>query len=144
MLRLDATRLPTPRADGDREALRILLGARHDLTTAGTTQTNRPRALLLGGDDADRASARAPLTEHALTALIRHRPARESTREQTVRRTEDRRLAIALREARRQLKENLTQLQILADDLAPGPTGRHGIGPVCATQAIVSFSHPGR
>ena len=27
-LRLDADRLPTPRADGDREALRILLGAR--------------------------------------------------------------------------------------------------------------------
>lgn len=39
---LDATRLPTPRADGDREAPRILLGARHDLTTAGTTQTNHP------------------------------------------------------------------------------------------------------
>ena len=31
-LRLDADRLPTPRADGDREALRILLGARHELT----------------------------------------------------------------------------------------------------------------
>jgi len=30
-LRLDAGRLPTPRADGDREALRILLGAREEL-----------------------------------------------------------------------------------------------------------------
>lgn len=29
-LRLDTDRLPEPRADGDREALRILLGARHD------------------------------------------------------------------------------------------------------------------
>ena len=35
-LRLDADRLPTPRADGDREALRILLGARQELTTAST------------------------------------------------------------------------------------------------------------
>jgi transposase len=35
-LRLDADRLPTPRADGDREALRILLGARRELTTAKT------------------------------------------------------------------------------------------------------------
>ena len=47
-LRLDADRLPTPRADGDREALRILLGARHELTTTSTGQTNRLRALLLG------------------------------------------------------------------------------------------------
>jgi len=60
-LRCDAGRLPTPRADGDREALRILLSARHDLTTAHTAQTNRLRALLLGGDDADRQIARAAL-----------------------------------------------------------------------------------
>ena len=44
-LRLDADRLPTPRADGDRDALRLLLGARHDLTMASTAQTNRLRAL---------------------------------------------------------------------------------------------------
>jgi transposase len=35
-LHLDADRLPTPRADGDREALRILLRARRELTTAKT------------------------------------------------------------------------------------------------------------
>jgi Transposase len=57
-LRLDADRLPSPRADGDREALRILLGARQELTTASTAQTNRLRALLLGGDDTDRTFAR--------------------------------------------------------------------------------------
>jgi transposase len=48
-LRLDADRLPVPRADGDREALRILLGTRHELTVVNTAQTNRLRALLLGG-----------------------------------------------------------------------------------------------
>jgi hypothetical protein len=32
-LRLETTRLPTPRADGDREAIRMLLSARHELTT---------------------------------------------------------------------------------------------------------------
>jgi transposase len=40
-LRLQADRLPTPRADGDREALRILLGARRELTTVRTRQINR-------------------------------------------------------------------------------------------------------
>ena len=67
-LRLDADRLPTPRADGDREALRILLSARQELTTASTAQTNRLRALLLGGDDTDRELARGALTETRLAA----------------------------------------------------------------------------
>ena len=62
-LRLDADRLPTPRADGDREALRILLGARQELTTTSTAQTNRLRALLLTGDDTDRDLARGTLTD---------------------------------------------------------------------------------
>ena len=58
-LRLDADRLPTPRADGDREALRILLGARQELTITSTAQTNRLRALLLRrDDDTDRQLAR--------------------------------------------------------------------------------------
>jgi transposase len=63
-LRLDADRLPTPRADGDREALRILLGARRELTTAKPRTINRLRALLLTGSDADQRcpAARWPLT----------------------------------------------------------------------------------
>src|SRR5215212_2245617 len=68
-LRLDADRLPTPRADGDREALRILLSARQELTTASTAQTNRLPALRLGGDDTDRQLARAALTETRLAGL---------------------------------------------------------------------------
>src|SRR5512133_3989481 len=70
-LRLDADRLPIPRTDGDREALRILLGARGELTTASTAQTNRLRALLLGGDDTDRTLARGTLTESRLAGLAR-------------------------------------------------------------------------
>jgi transposase len=83
-LRLDADRLPTPRADGDREALRILLSARQELTTANTAQTNRLRALLLGGDDTDRQLARAALTDTRLASLSRRRPPREASREQAI------------------------------------------------------------
>lgn len=36
VLRLDSERLPTPRADGHREALRILLGARREMTGTRT------------------------------------------------------------------------------------------------------------
>jgi len=143
-LRLDADRLPTPRADGDREALRILLGARQELTTASTAQTNRLRALLLGGDDTDRTVARGALTEARLASLARRRPPREASREQAVRHAEIRRLALALREAARALKANRAQLQTIVNDVVPRLIERPGIGPVSAAQAIVSFSHPGR
>ncbi len=96
-LRLDADRLPLPRADGDREALRILLGARHELTVATTAQTNRLRALLLGGEDTDRDLARATLTDSVLLALARRREPRQASREQAVRHGEIRRLALAVR-----------------------------------------------
>src|SRR6476620_1878956 len=100
-LRLDAERLPTPRADGDREALRILLGARHELTEVTTAQINRLRALLLGGDDTDRTLARGALTITRLAGLARRRLPREASRELAIRHAEIRRLALALREAAR-------------------------------------------
>ena len=143
-LRLDADRLPTSRADGDREALRILLTARQELTTSSTAQTNRLRALLLAGDDTDRQLARGRLCEATLSGLARRRPPREASREQAVRHAEIRRLTLALREAARQLKANRAQLQTIVNDLVPGLTDRRGIGPVSAAQAIVAFSHPGR
>jgi transposase len=143
-LRLDADRLPIPRADGDREALRVLLTARDELTTTSTGQTNRLRALLLAGDDTDRHLARRRLTDTVLTSLTRRRPPREATRAHAVRQAEIRRLALALRDARRELTANRAQLQRIVDELAPGLTDWRGIGPVSAAQAIVSFSHPGR
>ena len=144
-LRLDTNQLPIPRADGDREALRILLGARHDLTVTSTAQINRLRALLRDAhDDTDRQLARAALTDATLTRLARRRLPRDASREQAIRHAEIRRLALAIHDARRALKANRAQLQSIVDDLAPGLTDRPGIGPVTAAQAIVAFSHPGR
>jgi transposase len=144
-LRLDTSQLPIPRADGDREALRILLGARHELTVTSTAQTNRLRALLRDAhDDTDRQLARAALTDATLTRLARRRLPRDASREQAIRHAEIRRLALAIHDARRALKANRVQLQSIVDDLAAGLTQRPGIGPVTAAQAIVAFSHPGR
>jgi transposase len=84
-LRLDADRLPVPRADGDREALRILLGTRHELSMVTTAQTNRLRALLLGGGDTERDLARATLTDPVLGAMARRREPPQASREQAVR-----------------------------------------------------------
>jgi transposase len=105
LARCDTDRLPTPRADGDREALRILLIAREELTTAATAATNRLRALLLAGDDRDRAAARGRLPLATLTSIRRRRPA-DLDRAGQVRHEELRRLAGDLTERRRRLKAN--------------------------------------
>jgi transposase len=143
-LRLDTGRIAVPRADGDREALRILLVARQEITVACTAQASRLRALLLAGDDADRRAARKALTGTVLAVLAGRELPAQASREHAVRQAEIARLALALSQARRQLKDNRAQLLAIAEDLAPGLTSRYGVGPVSAAQAIVSFSHPGR
>jgi transposase len=141
-LGLDADKLPTPRADGDREALRILLCARQELTTTATGQTNRLRALLRDGDDTDRRLARARLTDTVLATLARRRLPPDASRQQAVRHSEIRRPA--LRQAARALSTNRAELAGIVHDLAPGLLDQPGIGPVSAAQVIVSFSHAGR
>ena len=143
-LQLDAGKLPTPRADGDREALRILLCARQELTTTATAQTNRLRALLRDGDDQDRDLARARLTDAVLAGLARRRqpatpaaPWRCATARSAVSRWR-------CETPSRALKANRAELDAIVGELAPGLTSRPGIGPVSAAQAIVSFSHAGR
>ena len=113
-LRLNTSQLPIPRADGDREALRILLGARHELTVTSTAQINRLRALLRDAhDDTDRQLARAALTDATLTRLARRRLPRDASREQAIRHAEIRRLALAIHDARQALKSNRAQLQAI-------------------------------
>jgi transposase len=143
-LRLDAARLPVPRADGDREALRILLVARQEISVACTAQAGRLRALLLAGDDDGRRAARTALSGNALAALASRELPVHASREQAVRQAEIRRLALALSQARTQLTDNRAQLLAIVEDIAPGLTSRFGVGPVSAAQAIVSFSRPGR
>jgi transposase len=143
-LRQDTDKLPTPRADGPREALRILLAARQEMVTASTAQTNRLRALLLSGDDRDRAASRSAFTDAALSTLARRRLPADADRLHAVRHSEIRRLALAVREASKALKANRRELHELVEQLVPGLTARPGIGPVSAAQVVVSFSHVGR
>lgn len=61
-----------------------------------------------------------------------------------VRRSETRRLAIAIEQAGQELKANRQLLVQLVTVFAPNLMDKFGVGPVSAAQAIVSWSHPGR
>lgn len=140
----DVDRLPTPRADGDREALRILLVARERLSTEATAATNQLRALLLTGDDHDRDLARGRLPLATLTAITRRRSPAGASRLEVIRHQELRRLATHLREHRGELKANTTTITEIVTDLAPALLDLTGVGPVSAATAILAYSHPGR
>lgn len=121
-----------------------MLCARQELTTTTTGQVNRLRALLRDGNDTDRQLARGRLPDATLAGLARRHLPPHASREQAVRHGEIRRLAVAIREANQVLKANRDKLATIVNDLVPGLLERPGVGPVSATQAIVSFSHPGR
>ena len=144
VLRREVDTLSTPRADGAREGLRILLGARRSLVTTQTGHINQLRALLLGGDDADRALARGRLPASRLAGIARRRGTQRDGLEQVIRRRECRRLALAIISSRAELAENKAQLAELVDTMAPGLLELPGVGPVSAAQVIASWSHPGR
>ena len=144
VLRIDTDRLSAPRADGNREALRILVSARSEIASTKTRQVCRLKALLLAGDDPDRELARGALTLDRLQAIARRRGKPDDTVAAAVRRAEARRLAIAIRNAEHELTANHKQLATLVDAFAPGLLARHGVGPVTGAQAILAWSHPGR
>jgi transposase len=144
LLQTPAERLSLPRADGDREALRILLGARREITTTKTRQINRLRALLLAGDDTDRELARGTMTETRLATISRRRAKAGDGVEQEVRRMEVRRLAAAIRQAVEELQANRARLSALVTAASPQLMQRTGVGPVSAAQTLVSWSHHGR
>ena len=75
--RLDAGRLPVPRAGGDREALRILLVARQEITVARTAQAARLRAPM--GDQSEGLMITRALTQgdgNCLRQVSRRGPGR--------------------------------------------------------------------
>lgn len=143
-LATDLDQLAAPRADGDREALRILLAARTDLTGAATAATNRVKDLLRAGDDTDRDTARSPLSQATLTHLTRRRPRHGETRVEATRRTEITRLTRHLLNLGRDLATNKATLTEIVTDLADGLLDLTGVGPVTAATALAAYSHPGR
>ncbi|MEJ7630164.1 MAG: IS110 family transposase [Nocardioidaceae bacterium] len=145
VLAMDPDALPTPRADGDREALRILLVARRALADECKKANARLRALLLTGTDTDRALLRGPrLSKTTLTGLTRRRGSKGEDRATTTRRREITRLANQQLRLLEELRANNRDLATITDEIAPGLTSEHGVGPVSAAQLIVSYSHRGR
>lgn len=144
VLRMDIAKLPQPRADGDREALRILLISRAEQSRTRTAQGNQLHALLLTGSDTDRKFGKGKFSKTRLQQLRDRTLPADAGVEQTVRHHEAVRLATVLLAADASLTSNERALHDLVKTLDPTLLDRHGVGPISAAQALVSFSHLGR
>jgi transposase len=144
LLRMDISALPQPRADGDREALRILLISRNGQVLTRTRQANQLHALLLTGDDSDRALNKGTFSTTRLVQIAHRTLPPNPELEQTIRLQEATRLAQALLQADQDIAANEAQLRKIVKAMRPDLLALHGVGPISAAQALVTFSHAGR
>ena len=133
-----------PRTDGPREALRILLAARAQTTTARTAAVNMLKALILGAPDHLRQALRGLSTprQTAHCATLQAHPSQPVADQ--VLHAELRRLASHIRTWDRELRANQAQLHHLVTQVMPVLLDQPGVGPMSAAQLLVSWSHPGR
>jgi transposase len=131
-----------PRAEGNREALRILLNARTAMERQGTADrlmlTSMLRTMDLGVD------ARHALTDEQVLTVSRWRAGRDDELSTKIARAEAKRLAAAILQFHAELEANHQQLQEVVGLMAAGLLDLFGVGPVSAAQILVSYSHHGR
>lgn len=141
VLAVDITRLRTPRADGQRVALRVLTVAREEMVAERTRAINALTALLrtvdLGID------ARKPLPHSQFKTIAAWRERKEDSVLATCRQ-EAVRLAKRIVALDGELVDNRRSLDSLVEDVAPELCKLPGVGSVVAACVLTGWSHPGR
>jgi transposase len=134
-----------PRADGDREALRLLLATREHAVRAARSARALLHAMITTASDGLRAQLQAlPAARRARTcAALAVPPGADrlaTIQHQMLARTGQRILALASEATALE-----TQITALVEDLAPGlAAAEPGLGHLSAAQILLAFSHPGR
>lgn len=133
----------TPRAVGEREALRVLVNTREGAVIARTAAINQLRALIVAAPEPVRASLRNLAFAELVSRCSRLRPgARDATTRASalaLRSTAQR--IIALSNESRQLKH---EIEYLVEITAPALLNEPGVGPISAARIIIAWSHRGR
>ncbi|WP_260723486.1 transposase [Dactylosporangium roseum] len=150
------TRLAVPRADGVREALRLLLVTRRHYTDTRTATINVIKSMILTADDELREQLRGCATAVQIRIL---RTTATSTATSTgvgsgvgsgagieaaVRREHLSHLAVMVTNLNRLVAANLRQLRDLVTDICPALLDLPGVGPVSAATLLTAWSHHGR
>jgi transposase len=133
-----------PRADGQREALRILLVAREHASTTRTAAVNVFKSLILTAPEQLRQSLRALSTPRQTVACARLRSHPSQPIAERVLRHSLRQLAQRIRLLDQELRANERQLRDLVAAVMPALLDQPGVGPISAAHLLIAWSHPGR
>jgi transposase len=133
-----------PRLRGEREALRVLLATRHAAVLASTAAINQLKSLIVSAPDDLRAELRK-LKRPVLIARcvqLRDRPTQDIEHRMTARAL--RSTAQRIQALQAEAKELEGEMLALLREVAPQLLALLGVGPITASQILVSWSHPGR
>lgn len=134
----------TPRADGAREAARMLLVTRQSAVLARTAAVNQLKALVLTAPETLRQRLRAKTTHALVQACVQLRAAKATEVEDRARRAAMKRLGERIRDLSDEVRAADRELLALARDNVPQLLVMRGIGTITAIQAWISWSGPGR
>ena len=142
---LASEQLIHPRRRGEREALRVLLTTRHSAVVLAATATiNHLKALIISAPEDLRAELRGKTSSAQITycAALDDRPTSSLEHRMTIRAM--RSAAQRVLALRSEAKDLETELATLAWQITPDLLDLVGVGPISATQILISWSHPGR
>ncbi|MDN4597690.1 IS110 family transposase [Leifsonia virtsii] len=138
----DVERLTTPRSDGLRAALRVLLVARQAMDSRRTAERNALAALLRSFDLG--IDVRKPLTDTQVKEVAGWRQRSAEDAAMVTIRQEARRLAVSVLALSAQLAKNQAALAGHVQELAPGLQQLLGVGAVTGAILVTAYSHQGR
>jgi transposase len=131
-----------PRARGTREAMRVLLVARNGAQRSRVAAINQIKGLLVTAPTRLREELRGLTTPQLVKRCAAFRAVGHD--EVAVTKTSMRILARRIRSLDTEIKDIDKQLKGLVVQVAPQLLDEYGVGPVCAAQVYVSWSHRGR
>ena len=134
----------SPRARGEREAMRVLVTTREGAVRDRTRAINQLKAMIVSAPDTLRDRLRDVSGRELIDrcAGLRDSTTRTVDRQATV--AALRRLARRIRHLDREIAEHDHDLRDLTNEHCPQLVIEYGVGHVTAAQAYMSWSHPGR
>ncbi|MFI6079008.1 IS110 family transposase [Actinoplanes sp. NPDC051343] len=133
----------TPRADGPREALRLLVTTRQHYSTTRTATINVFKSVILGATELREQLRRLPTTAQVRTVLTLPEPDTADV-EERVRLQQLKILAQTIADLDAVLAANYQQLENLVRQLCPALLELPGVGPHSAAVALTAWSHHSR
>jgi len=139
---LGRTKWAQPRSRGTREAMRVLLVARAGAQRSRIAAINQIKCLIVTAPVELRQDLRGLTTNKLVARCAAFRPCGDP--ELAATKTAMRILARRIRSLDDELKIIDRQLAVMCRKVAPQLLDQFGVGPVCAAQAYIAWSHPGR